>query len=859
MNQKTTYILFGILGGMLSIFALVLILGPIPIEIGDQVFTSVKNAVNPIRADHINEVEIERDKGDKWVFVKDEATHAWTIKEPRAMRANGPAIDSLIDQVMNSKFDQTTEKPAKLADWGLETPRLTVSLKRAKGKPLQLFLGTATSNTVFVLSSDRGKDPLVVKKNNLNKVEQDLLAYRDRVMLTGRESDIQSISLSETVAGKDKFSPVELVKRDQRWYYTKPYPGDADKEGDTNTALAGQPPSGTQNLITDLSNIRVANDGDFIDNVSDLAKYNLDDKSAILKIKVDLVVEISKTRDVSEKKEEDKDKDKEKEKPEVKTVPITLLVGVSKKVDKDKGDQYYARRADEKDVVKIDAKNIDPLLKLLEQPDALRDRRLVRLDNFREPDAIDIDLKGGGGRLEFLRPDTGKAWQMYRGAKDEKVDETKVKGLISSLIERRKDTTFIDPTKVKKDELGLDKPAAVVSLWVEGLVKEEKKDAKKDPLDILEKLDDKKPDEKKAGKPKLKSPDKPTIKLTFAPLKEGAADVVVMRETEGEEPAYLRVPAKTGTVNWVSEYITAGALAYLDKSLPRFDTGSFTDVTKLFFKEGDKTIEVTREKPEAPWKIVQPADLKDRTADKLTIEIMLQTLNTLRAEKLIADEPSKDEDAKYGLTAPTARAVVTVTKDKKETPYTFEFGKEDGAALYAKQSQRSGIFTVDKSVLAHFKEPLLDKTVFSFDPTKVTAVTLTGWSKVVPTGYTIKLEHKDGKDWVALGAKPTDPPPFELDQTKVNTLVGDLSRMRAEKFLFHKSEPKPEQELDVAKGALRIELKIDGEKEPLLLTIGKADMDGYIAVTNKLPGDVFLISKTGIEGVVSKPTYFNKP
>jgi Domain of unknown function (DUF4340) len=841
MNLKTTYILFGILAGILFIFGIALYMGDKPEDTSTLVLPSVKNPLAPIRTDQITEVEIERDKPKpaKWVFVKDEATGTWTIKEPREMRASSMAITGLIDQVLRAEREKTTEKPAKLEDWGLKFPSLTVTLKRDKGKPLQIMLGDTQMSNVYVLSSDRGQEPMIVKKNRLDKVEQDLAAFRERDMLTSRESDIQSISLSQTDKGKEKEKPIELVKRNERWYYTKPFSGDADREGDNNAAPAGQPPAGTQGLLTDLTNMRVDKDVDFVaDNVSDLAKYNLDDKADILKIEIKRVDEINKTTEPGEAK---KDAD-------VKTSTITLLVGVGKKVD-DKSNQYYARRAGEKDVVKIDAKNVDPLLKLLEQPEALRDRHLVRLDSFRQPDAINIDLKSSGLVMEFRHPEGGKPWQLYRGSQEEKPNEEMIKGLITILTDRHKDISFLDPDKSKDAELGLDKPAAIVSLWVEGLVKEEKKDESKDEKDKDDKKVEK-PEEKKAAKPTLKMPEKPTYRLTFAPLKEAkATEVVVKREAEGEKPALLRVPVV------VYERVTEGPLAYMDKTLPQFNPAALgrsdpdKDVTKLVYEQGGTTTEVTREKPDAKWKIVKPADLAGRDADPLTVSSLLNTLNNLRAVKLVTEQASKEDlDRKYGLTTPAARAVVTVTKDGKPTTYEFDFGKKDGTSLYAKQSQRGTIFTVDESTLAGFKDPILDKTVLHFDPTKVTGLTLTGWSKIVGDPLTIKLEHKDGKEWV--GRK-------DLDQTKVNNLVRDLSDLRAEKFLAHKSQPKPEQELDAAKGGLRIEIKVEGEKEPLVLTLGKAETDGYVATCSKLAGDIFLVPKTLFDGVMSKPAYFN--
>ena len=47
MNFKTTYILFGILGGLLVIFGIVLWLNPLPPENEDHVLPSLPAATNP--------------------------------------------------------------------------------------------------------------------------------------------------------------------------------------------------------------------------------------------------------------------------------------------------------------------------------------------------------------------------------------------------------------------------------------------------------------------------------------------------------------------------------------------------------------------------------------------------------------------------------------------------------------------------------------------------------------------------------------------------------------------------------------------------------------------------------------------
>jgi hypothetical protein len=64
----------------------------------------------------------------------------------------------------------------------------------------------------------------------------------------------------------------------------------------------------------------------------------------------------------------------------------------------------------------------------------------------------------------------------------------------------------------------------------------------------------------------------------------------------------------------------------------------------------------------------------------------------------------------------------------------------------------------------------------------------------------------------------------------------------------------------VDKGALQIELTVQGEKEPrkLTLTVGKADANvGYFAISNQLSGDIFEVRKDIFDKVKEKPAYFS--
>src|SRR5581483_7424305 len=217
-------------------------------------------------------------------------------------------------------------------------------------------------------------------------------------------------------------------------------------------------------------------------------------------------------------------------KDDKKTAKVVLLVGgVAKKGADNKPEKYYARLENEKNVVRVAAKGLESVRKLLDDPNTLRDKTLVQLGSFAKPDAIVI--KNDSGTLEFFREESigSKPWKLYRGGdKGEEVDAATVDALVNQLTQKGQVKAFVDDPS-KKQALELDKPVAVVSLWVDGLAKEEKKDDKKDADKKDDKKDEKKDgdkkdekkDEKKPTKPKLKNADKPTVRLLFGKKESG--------------------------------------------------------------------------------------------------------------------------------------------------------------------------------------------------------------------------------------------------------------------------------------------------------------------------------------------------
>lgn len=837
MNFKTTYVLIALVLVVVAVFFWAVWQGPVA-DTSNYALPSMHDKARPFDPNDVERVEIQRSKPNEetLVFERDSQSKRWRITSPREYAGNNETINDLVRQIYNATREKDAEKLTNLGQYGLEPPNEVITLQKGE-RQVQLNVGnvspgseTAESTVIYVTSSDNPKEILTVRRRDLDKVLKGLADFRGRDLLSPTAGDIQAFALTQSNKGKTAKGPIELKKgSEDRWNYVKPPYGDAQASG---TDQPDAVPSNVQSVLTDLSNLKVESDKDFVqDDAKDLGKYHLDPaKDELLRIDIDRTEEI--TSDSEGKKEK-------------KTAKVALVVGVGKK----EGGKYYAYLDDpkHKDIVKIPAKSVTPLLQLLDKPDALRDRNLVELSNFRQPDAIDI--KNSWGLLEFRRTsDTQKPWKLWRDGKSYTVDDQTIQNLISQLKQPNQVESFPDPSE--KAKLGLDKPDVTVTIWADGLAGEEKKTDKKD---------DKKKEEKKAAKPEPKDKSKPAFVLSFGYRRENSAAVERKRGSE-KTGTLLMVPAK------LLDQVRESPLAYFDKQLPPFNDNRIDatlNVAKLALTRDGTTFEIGREnKAGAPWKIDKPADFAGRTADRQTVENILRRLNTLQAVRIVDDKiPPEAKLNEWGLKNPPIKAVITLTKDGKPKTFEYDFGKQadDKSGTYLRTSQQDTISIVSSTVPALMQTELQDPAIFQFDVAKVQGIKMTGW--ITPQKnlssdqpYVLDIKRaKNGTDWDVVVPKS-----FKLDAAKLNGFLTQLSLLRSVKFVSHKMKPGPNQGLDVSQGALRIEITIGGEKEPLQLTVGNPDGAlAYFATTNKLPGDIFEVRKDIFDGVKDKPIYFS--
>jgi hypothetical protein len=863
MNVKTTYVLFGLLVVIFAIFAIVLFYDPGSKDLGNYVLPQFHAEKEPLKVEDIDRVEIQRNEPNRpTIVLQREGSKQWLITEPLKARADGAAVENLVRQLADATRAKSDPHPS-LAAWGLEPPHEVITLSKGAERTVKVNIGkesgVGTDAVIYVQDPERPKDPMAVRKTYLDAVFKDLPDYRDPVLLATTSDTLKGIKISE-----GKKEPVELENQDGHWRYTIPADyGDAEAAGAFAPSDSTKAPSSINVLQSNITNLKLDKPAEDIiaDNVpdTDLAKYNLDDKSDVLHVQVKI-----------------SGRDK----------PAELLIGVGKKAEKKKDetvDKYHAMLAGEHTVVRVKATDADALRALLDDRGALRNRTLIATEQPIE--AIDVDTKTGSGLVRLRRqegrqpptfpgqpPSFGDTWTLWRDESTSAPVDPPVMSAPDSLLNLLKQKNsivlFIDRAPAEKQaeqekELELTNQSVTVSIWAgdDGIAKDDAKDEK--PKD--DKKDDKtKKEDKPKTLPKLKSSE-PTYRVTFGKrLKENERElVVVKRETKhkiGDRTSYDVTLAKVPVL--LLDKAKKGPLGYMSKELPPYSPPNFSipqHVTKLLIQRPGSPWEMTRAKDSEPWTIVNPPQFAKRMADTAKINNLLMNLNGINANELV-EENVKDTDVeklkKYGLDAPAIKAEITITKDDKPTTYTVRFGKEgpkDGTqdTYYGKVSWFDTVFTFGKTFVDQWPSDFQDTTVAKFDPANVKTLKLTGWQKIVGAPVVLDLERKDSTSWTVKA-----PPGYNLDADKVKSLLTSMSNLKAEKFVG--KLPKPDAELEVEKGGLVIEMTFEKDAQPIKIVVGKLDGETYLATSSAVPDEVFQVKKSLFDGPKSAPAYFAK-
>jgi len=172
----------------------------------------------------IKQIEIRHREGETTVVKKDDAGK-WTITAPQPLAADQAAVSAITSAVSSLSSDRLVDENASnLPSYGLDPPRIGVTLTMADGKTHVLRIGEDTpteGNTYAMLDGDKRLFTIASSsKTGLDKQSKDL---REKHLLVFDQDKLSRVELE--VAGKP---PLEFGRAGTDWQILKPKPMRAD-------------------------------------------------------------------------------------------------------------------------------------------------------------------------------------------------------------------------------------------------------------------------------------------------------------------------------------------------------------------------------------------------------------------------------------------------------------------------------------------------------------------------------------------------------------------------------------------------------------------------------------------------------
>ena len=293
------------------------------------------------------------------------------------------------------------------------------------------------------------------------------------------------------------------------------------------------------------------------------------------------------------------------------------------------------------------------------------------------------------------------------------------------------------------------------------------------------------------------------LSVAFRAAGESAAHKLLMgKKTPTGGDIYARVEGekKVFLVSaYLEESLSKTPFNFRDKAALKIDRVGVDAIT--LEQQGSPALALARKN--ALWRLSKPVDAAaDFTAvDTIVGHIAQAKMKSLEPAPADGKEPSAADLKKYGLDKPQATATLGVGS----TRAVLTLGnKKDETSIYAKDSARPLIFTVDATILDDLKKKPADlrkKELFEFR--SFTAVGLdashgkdaASFAKVKEAPPADKDKEKDkDKDKDKAKDKPAEPPPAvekwkqtkpsakDVDQGKITDLLTTLSNLKADTF-----------------------------------------------------------------------------
>ncbi len=208
-----------------------------------------------------------------------------------------------------------------------------------------------------------------------------------------------------------------------------------------------------------------------------------------------------------------------------------------------------------------------------------------------------------------------------------------------------------------------------------------------------------------------------------------------------------------------------------DKSILVFDRDKAAAVE--IAPRGGTRLELSKTGNE--WRLVGPVEAR---ADYGTVEGLVGRLHTAQMRSIVAEVAGAGDLKKYGLHQPQLTATVGLGSARA----TLELGeKTEEGTLYARDTSRSMVFTVDQSLADELRKPVDDyrrKDVFEFRTYNASRVEVTRGEETRAYEKSRGTEPDETDAW-----RQVQPAAAELEQSTLESFLTKLSNLRAESFV----------------------------------------------------------------------------
>ncbi|NCO36873.1 MAG: hypothetical protein AUJ92_06735 [Armatimonadetes bacterium CG2_30_59_28] len=281
-----------------------------------------------------------------------------------------------------------------------------------------------------------------------------------------------------------------------------------------------------------------------------------------------------------------------------------------------------------------------------------------------------------------------------------------------------------------------------------------------------------------------------------------------------------------------------GAVPEKGKVIARFDP---KDVAKVELKSenlGESLTLVPANQEATEWKITAPIETR---ADDTAADSIINGFKQLVSTHILKDQKNTET---YGLKNPRGTATIHLRKGKK---IHVVFGKAtlDSSNVYAMKQGDSRVLVVASSTYDNFNKSLDDlrnKEVIDLKKESVTKFTIA--RKAAKLTF-----EKMGDGW-----KLTEPIETPADKTEVDTLLGKVVPLTADKFVD--DAPKDIGKYSLKHPWVQVDLWAAGKKRATSLFIGKksADDTGKVYAMTSMDKPVFLLADTLLSDLRKGPS-----